>query len=279
MQRENAHSVRQTNGQSGAKADGTVAKALAVLDAVAAAGRPVRFVDLLNDAPFPKATLYRLLQTLLSQGMVQYDAESQRYSLGLRLIRLAHAAWSQSSLGDAARPVLDALSAQTKRTVHLAQLDNAQVLYLDKRNAARPVAMFSDAGRIGPAYCTGVGKAMLAHLPERERADAIAKQSFHEYTPHTLSDPDALRANLEDVARTGVAYDREEHELGIICVAAPVLSRNGVVLGGISFTSSVHRESLADLAALAPLLRNAAAEIAERAESIFAPNVTAGAAE
>ena len=94
-------------------------------------------------------------------------------ALGVRLVRLAHAAWAQSSIAPLARPYIDRLSAEVGETIHLAQLDLGQVLYVDKRNAQRPVEMFSQAGKVGPAYCTGVGKAMLAYLP-RGRADARA---------------------------------------------------------------------------------------------------------
>ena len=163
--------------------DGTVGKALDVLDRVAGFGRPVRFGEVLADSPYPKATLYRFLQTLSNQGMLAYDCDRQTYAPGLRLVRLAHAAWSQSSLAPLARPWIDALSAEVGETIHLAQLDQGQVLYIDKRNAARPVEMFSSAGKVGPAYCTGVGKAMLAYLDDDARAAAISRQSFHRFTP------------------------------------------------------------------------------------------------
>ena len=142
--------------------DGTVGKAMDVLDQVASFGRPVRFAALLSVSPYPKATLYRFLQTLTRQRLLEYDSEQQTYAVGLRLVRLAHAAWSQSSLAPLARAHLDRLSGAVGLTVHLAQLDNGQVLYVDKRNATQPVDMFSQAGKVGPAYCTGVGKAMLA---------------------------------------------------------------------------------------------------------------------
>ena len=107
---------------------GTVGKALAVLDQVAAFGRPVRFAELLSNSTFPKATLYRLLQTLTDQGMLTCDPATQAYAPGLRLVRLAHAAWAQASLGPLARAELDALSARTGETIHLAQLDGGQVV-------------------------------------------------------------------------------------------------------------------------------------------------------
>ena len=242
--------------------DGTVGKACAMLDQVAAFQRPVRFGELLEQSSFPKATLYRFLQTLTNQGMLAYDPDSQTYALGVRLVRLAHAAWTQSSLAPIARPHLDALSRALGETVHLAQLDNAQVLYVDKRNAAQPVEMYSQAGKVGPAYCTGVGKAMLAHLPEDQLERALGMQSYHRFTPATLTTATDLRDELAEIRVQGMAFDREEHEPGIICVAAPVLTTSGRVLGALSVTGSTSRTNLAKLAKWAPQVRGTAAAIA-----------------
>jgi IclR family KDG regulon transcriptional repressor len=247
--------------------DGTVGKALDVLDMVASAGRPLRFTEMLGSSPYPKATLYRFLQVLTHQGMLSHDPESGSYALGVRLVRLAHAAWAQSSLAPLARPHVDALSARLHETIHLAQLDQGQVLYVDKRNAARPVEMFSQAGKVGPAYCTGVGKAMLAHLPRDALEAALQRQSFHRFTPHTLASRDALTAELQAIRARGYAFDREEHEPGIICVAVPIIARNGGVMGGLSVTSTVARTTLDGLAGLAPEIQATAALIAAEAES------------
>lgn len=242
---------------------GTVGKALDVLDRVAAHAHPPRFAELLADSPYPKATLYRLLQTLTQQGMLVHDAARGTYAPGLRLVRLAHAAWAASSLAPVARPALDRLAAETGETVHLAQLDMGQVLYVDKRNAARPVEMFSQAGKIGPAYCTAVGKAMLAHLPPEALEAALLRQSFHRFTPTTLDSAERLRAELAVIRQTGHALDRQEHEPGIVCCAAPILSRAGAVLGAVSVTMA--RQDLAAVAALAPSIGQAAVEIASAA--------------
>jgi DNA-binding IclR family transcriptional regulator len=126
--------------------DGTVGKALEVLDMVAGFGRPARFAELLAHSAFPKATLYRLIQTLANQGMLAFDSDRGTYAPGVRLVRLAHSAWAMSSLAPIARPFLDRLAASTGETLHLAQLDNGQVLYVDKRNATMPVEMFAQAG-------------------------------------------------------------------------------------------------------------------------------------
>lgn len=246
-------------------ADGTVGKALEVLDQVAAFGGPVRFTDLLADSPFPKATLYRLLQTLTHQNMLSYDADRQTYALGMRLVRLAHVAWAQSSLAPIARPHLDRLSMELGETIHLAQLDQGQVLYVDKRNAAQPVEMFSSAGKVGPAYCTGVGKAIMAHLQGDALQQVMVRQSFHRFTAHTYTTPAELMAELVAIRARGYAFDREEHEPGIICIAVPVLSDRGRAIGAISVTSTKARTSLDALELLAPQLRAVAENIARDA--------------
>ncbi len=246
---------------------GTVGKALNVLDQVAAFGRPVRFADLLESSEYPKATLYRLLQSLVQQGMISYDAERGVYALGVRLVRLAHQAWQTASIAPVARPYLDALSIEIGETVHLAQLDHGQVLYVDKRNAAVPVEMYSQAGKVGPVYCTGVGKAMLAWSRIDVQTRIIEQQSYHRFTANTLTSRRALRAELDIICSRGFAYDNEEHEPGIICVALPILTQGGHVLGGLSVTSTTARHSLESLAQLVPHMKSTVSRIAEDAES------------
>ncbi|NRB01187.1 MAG: IclR family transcriptional regulator [Rhodobacteraceae bacterium] len=250
-----------------ASGDGTVGKALDVLDQVAAFGRPVRFAELQAESPFPKATLYRFVQTLTNQGMLSFDRERNTYALGVRLVRLAHAAWEQSSLAPIARDEISRLADDVGETVHLAQMDHAQVLYVDKRDPERPVAMFSQAGKVGPAYCTGVGKAMMAWLDEESLCRIVPQQSFHRFTPKTLTNEIALRKELANIRDRGFAYDDEEHEPGIICVALPILSPRGRVLGALSVTTSTARKSLSELETLVPRIRLCAQSIGTEAEA------------
>ncbi|WP_299816138.1 IclR family transcriptional regulator [uncultured Roseibium sp.] len=246
--------------------DGTVGKALEVLDKVADVGRPVRFSELLSGSTHPKATLYRLLQTLVSQGMLAYDDRHQTYTLGIRLVRLAHAAWRQSSIAPIARPFVNALAELAGETVHLAQLDSGQVLYVDKRNASSPIDMYSQAGKVGPAYCTGVGKALMAFLDPAALEQVIQKQSFYRYTPGTLTTEAELRAELQEIRQAGVAFDREEHEPGIICIAAPILSAGGRPVGALSVTTTTRRKSLDALMEMRPALLDTASHIAKAVE-------------
>lgn len=254
-----------------ANGDGTVGKALEVLDQVAAFRRPVRFSELIDDSPFPKATLYRFVQTLTSQGMLAFDPDRGTYAPGVRLVRLAHAAWQSASLAPIAVGHLDTLSAEVGETVHLAQLDNAQVIYVDKRNAADPVQMYSQSGKVGPAYCTGVGKAMMAYLQEDELARVLAQQSYHQFTDTTHTNAESLRRELSDIRANGYGFDREEHEPGIICVALPILTETNRVLGALSVTSTTTRTNLAGLEGLVPRISLTASAIAKDASSWHFP--------
>jgi DNA-binding IclR family transcriptional regulator len=247
--------------------DGTVGKACDVLDQVASFTHPVRFGQLLENSAYPKATLYRFLQTLVSQGMLSYDPDRQTYALGMRLVRLAHAAWTHSSLAPIAREHLDHLSKDVGETVHLAQMDSSQVLYVDKRNASQPVEMYSQAGKVGPAYCTGVGKAMMAYMDGSELEAVIAQQSFHRFTDTTLTSPETLKAELLAIKSRGYAFDREEHEPGIICIAMPILTDRGRVLGALSVTGPTIRRDLNELEALAPKLAQVVARISADAQA------------
>lgn len=255
--------------------DGTVGKALEVLDQVATYGRPVRFSELLDASPFPKATLYRFVQTLTNQGMLAFDPDRGTYAPGVRLVRLAHAAWQQASLAPIARAHIDLLSADVGETVHLAQLDAAQVIYVDKRNAADPVQMYSQAGKVGPAYCTGVGKAMIAYLPDAELAEVLAQQSYHRFTDQTHTTAESLRAELADIRANGYGFDREEHEPGIICIAVPILTETARVLGALSVTSTTTRTNLAGLESLVPRIKTTADAISREASNWHFP-ATAG---
>ncbi|WP_370227776.1 IclR family transcriptional regulator [Cognatishimia sp.] len=248
-----------------ANKDGTVGKALEILDIVAGLGRPVRFTELLSLSPHPKATLYRFLQTLTNQGMLTYDEDRQSYSLGLRLVRMAHAAWESASLAPVAGSILDELANEVGETIHLAQMENGQVLFVDKRRNTALFETLAATGRVAPAHCTGVGKAILAFMSPERLERALKQQAFVTYTDASHSSRESLLAEFDDIRRDGVAFDREEHEQGIISIAAPVLLQNGKVVGSVSIATSTSRRSLEQLETFKPALLQATQLIGEAA--------------
>ncbi len=229
------------------QSDGTVGKALEILDSVASFGRPVKFADLLVSSPYPKTTLYRFLQTLTNQHMLEYDENDGSYSLGIRLLRLAHGAWKTASLAPIARPFVEALAAECGETVHLAQFDDGHVLFVDKLQPTARFETLAQVGKVAPPYCTGVGKAMLAFLAPKRLQLAVKQQAFFKYTAATHGSAKSLMTELKQVREEGVAYDREEHQEGVISIAAPILSTNGRVIGALSIATSTSRHTLEGL--------------------------------
>ena len=245
---------------------GTVSKALRVLEAAAQEGRAVRFVELQNALPYPKSTLHRMLRTLVAENMLEFDEEQHTYRPGLRLVRLAHAAWADASLATTARDALDWLAEGLRETVHLGVLDNAQVLYVDKRTGDYRMSLYASVGKVGPAYCTGIGKAMLSALSGNDLENALSRQAFHRYTPQTITDAARLRADLKTCRERGYSLDLEEHEPGVICIAVPIVSGSGDLLGGLSMTNHTHLAAVDDLEQQLPRLKQAADDIARQAE-------------
>ncbi|MCF2905216.1 IclR family transcriptional regulator [Octadecabacter sp. CECT 8868] len=232
---------------TGTAGSGTVKKALEVLELVASFERPVRFPEVLEMSEFPKGTLYRLMKSLVEQSMLSFDAEDQTYSLGVRLIRLAHAAWKNASLAPIARPFIESLAAQVGETIHVAQVDHGQVLFIDKIRLAESPETLARAGKVAPAYCTGVGKAMLAFMAPKRLELALQQQAYFKYTSATHGSAETLLQELEQIRAEGISFDREEHEQGTISIAAPILSENGRMLGAVSIATSTSQHSLETL--------------------------------
>lgn len=242
-----------------------------VLDAVAAYERPVKFTELLEQSSYPKATLYRLLQTLVNQNLLAHDPETGSYSLGLRLIRLAHTAWEHASLAPIARPHVEHLAAVAGESVHLAQMDNGQVIFVEKLKATDRFETLAQVGKVAPAYCTGVGKAMLAFIAPKRLDIVLQQQSFFPYTPATHKSADSLLSELPEIRKNGIAFDREEHEQGIVSIAAPIFISNGRVIGALSVATSTTRHKLDELNAFRESLLTTAERIGAEASSWHFP--------
>lgn len=245
--------------------DGTVGKALDILDTVVAFGRAVRFSEVLEKSAYPKATVHRILQTLTSQGMLSHDSERNVYVPGMRLVRVGRHAWNQSSLAPLALPFIETLANDVGETVHLAQMEESRVVFIEKKTPAEGFQTMARPGRRSPAHCTGVGKVMLAFMDEPRRQAALERLSFEQFTPATHAGPETLLAELAQIRADAVAFDREEHEQGIISIAAPIFGASNRVIGALSVVTSTFRMGLGDLEKFRPALSRTAAQIGSEA--------------
>nr|WP_316652760.1 IclR family transcriptional regulator [uncultured Gellertiella sp.] len=239
---------------------GTLGKLMRLLDLVVAAQQPLRFSEIQALSGEPRGSVHRQLGHLLKEGLIELAADGG-YQPGLRLLTLASSAWSRNEFRAIAAPTLEMLHAATGETVHLGVLRGLDVIYLDKVESRQSVRMHSQIGRASPLYCTGIGKAALSVLPPDAVARTIAGISWQRFTPATITDAAALAREIEVIRACGHAFDREEHEEGIRCVAAPIRSADPGFAAGISVTGPAFRISQIQLEDWAPVVRQAAARI------------------
>jgi len=170
-----------------------------------------------------KSTIYGLTNTLVSFGYLE-QCESKKYRLGLRMFELGNMIQRRMDVRQEARPWCQILAEKYCTTVHLAAHSDGEIIYIDKVDSSNSVVVYSQVGKRAPMYCTGVGKAILAHLPHEEQERYIRSCSLTKMTEHTISTAEQLREELKIVHMCGYAIDSEEIELGLQCIAAPIFN-------------------------------------------------------
>lgn len=212
--------------------------------------------DITGRSALPKSTVHRMIEQLAEMGWLERDFDG--YRVGMRLFEIGGLANRRRRLTESAIPHLHALSTATGFAVQLGILDGSEVVYLHRITAGDFDLPTRDGGR-KPAYCTGLGKAMLAFDPEAA-ADALTGD-LPRRTPHTITSADALTTELDRIAEEGLAHDREEAYEGLTCVAAPLRS-TGRAIAAVSVTGPSDRF---DADTIGPMVRQTAAAIwAER---------------
>ncbi len=205
-----------------------------------------------------KATTHRLLASLRRRNMVAQDPVTRRYRLGGKLWELGSVATSQVDWAARVKPFLEQLTAETGETSHLAVLSDGQVLYVEKVESSRSLRMPSQVGRRLPFHCTGVGKALVAYLPDEVLDGLIARRGLARFTPHTIIDQRRLHEELARTRERGYALDSEEIEEGLVCIAAPVRDHTAHVVAAISIAGPSSRLRVDDAARHAPFVMKAA---------------------
>jgi DNA-binding IclR family transcriptional regulator len=181
-----------------------------------------------------KSTITRLLYSLVEAGFLQKDPKTGEYRLTYRLFQIGSIYINQIGFRTEARPLLSELATSIQETGHLAVLNDFAVFYIDKVEGSRSVGMMSRIGNKSPAYCTGVGKVLLAYLKEDDLDRYMHAIELKRYTPNTITDAEELKLHLQRVRRQGYTMDDSEHEADIKCVAAPLRDASGNVVASIS---------------------------------------------
>ena len=236
----------------------SVARALDILDCLAAHRREVGVTEISHELQVHKSTVSRMLATMESKGYVSSNGTSGKYYLGMRLVELASYRLEQIDLRSQARPFLEELVQATGETAHLAVFSQGKVVYVDKVDTPQTLMMRSKIGYRVFAHCTALGKAILAALPDEIVERVINEKGLPRFTPNTIVDPLALKEHLRRVRVQGYAIDDEEHEEGIRCAAAAVLDHAGRVVGALSVSGPTLRISRQDVETIGNLVRDSA---------------------
>lgn len=232
--------------------DSVVGRAFSLLSAFRPGDQTLSFAELSRRTRISKATAHRLLHQMTEWNVVEVSADGVR--IGMGLFELGLLASRPVDLREAAAPFLSDLYGATGETVHLAVADGADVVYVQKLEGRNGPSVASRIGGRMPAYCTGVGKALLAHLPP-EQLDAVLRQGLRRRTPRTVVARGLVERELARVRETGVAVEHEESTTGISCVASPIVGTHGDVVAAVSITGRANR---IDTSRLAPAVRTAA---------------------
>ncbi len=236
----------------------TVMRAIRVLQLLAV--QPRSLTEVSERLNVHKSTALRLLQTLETEGFARRQGNGP-YVLGFAIIPLAESALEQVDARSIAHSHLTQLAAQSGHTVHLAQLIDGQLIYVDKVDGSGTVAMGSRVGLPPEIHTSAVAKIIVAHLPEPERSRLIERADFHRYSPTTITSLADYRAELRRTKERGWAEDDGEKEDYINCIALPIYDAAGRVKIGMSMTALRAVAPLEALREMLPQLRTVAEAI------------------
>jgi IclR family pca regulon transcriptional regulator len=239
----------------------SLARGLAVLRAFSDARGPQTIAQLSHRTGIPRAAVRRCLHTLRELGYV--DAELNNYALRPKVLTLGHAYLASTPLAVSARPLLEQISATLHESTSLAVLEDDEVVYVARAATARVMSVALGAGSRLPAYCTSLGRVMLAQLPPAQRDAYLARVTLAARTPHTIVSQKKLRAVLAQVHADGYAINDEELELGLRSIAVPVRDASGHVVAALNCGAQAARVSVAQLKKdFLPVLLRGAQELA-----------------
>ena len=238
-------------------------RAVSVLEALVAAERPAGLAELAGVVRLPKPTLYRMLGMLEEAGLVMREPGARRYAPGPRLATLGRNVMLNGAQRASRRAILAGLVEEIGETCNFTMLDGAEVIYVDRVEAAWPLRMNLTSGSRVPLHCTASGKLLLALLPKVSRDKLSAELSLTRFTNTTITDRKQLGTELTRIRANRYATDKEEYHAGLVCVAVPILDSKKRACAALAVQAPVSRLPMDRMLAHLPSLRRAAVAMAD----------------
>jgi len=212
----------------------SAARALDVLEHLAATPEGASFPTLCSELNLPKSSLHALLATMVERGWVYLHESTRLYRIGVRAWQVGRSFVGLEALAQLAQPHLEAASDELNETVQLAVLDGTDNVYVAKVDSDHPLQLVSRVGSRLPAYATGLGKVLLADLEPEELRRRMRGVEFQRFTDRTITDLAALERALAEARANGFAQDEGEYTTGVFCVAVPIVGATGAVVAAMS---------------------------------------------
>ncbi|WP_351224927.1 IclR family transcriptional regulator [Streptomyces sp. NPDC002133] len=242
-----------------------VSRALDILELFLSSDGTLSAPEVIRKLQLPRTTVHELLTTLAARNyLMPVPEQPGRYRLGVRIYQLGSRYAEQLDLAAEGRQVAREVAETCDETVHVALLEDTDVIYIAKVDSTHAVRMVSAAGRRLPAHCTAVGKMLLASLPPAELDSRIEGRELVAMTPGSITDPDALRVVLDAIRERGIATEHQESNPDVSCVAAPVRDSAGRVVAALSVSVPMIRWSEERETELAELAAKGAADLSVR---------------
>jgi DNA-binding IclR family transcriptional regulator len=241
---------------------GSALKVFAVLESIANAQRPLAIAELAALLSVPKPTMHRIVRQLDAEGLLQREPHRRVYGPGPRLLNFALGAVRSSMRSAPRHAVLEALSAKVGETCNFGMIAGNAVLYLDRVEASWPLGLHFETGSRVPVHCTSVGKLMLSAMPRARRDELVRATPLARYTEFTITDPEKLHAEFEEIRKRGYSVDNQEFLAGVVCLAVPVRDSKGVICAGVAMSAPHARMSVEEALRHLPALYEAAEQLA-----------------
>jgi DNA-binding IclR family transcriptional regulator len=243
-----------------------VLRSFAVLEAVAASPHPLSLKQVVADTGLPKTTTFKHLQTLRKAGYLAQEPGSERIGLGVKFLMLSGTNSRYQQLADICRPAMETLREGLGETVNLATLEGSEIVYVAVLESRRFLRTAARMGGRDPAYTTGVGKAMLATLPTKERERAVPTAALTPVGARPISRTEIM-ASLAEVKERGYALDNGESETDVRCVGCVIPLPQMLPIAGLSVSGPLSRLTDDLILPTVERLKQAVADIVRRVET------------
>ena len=243
-------------------AGSAILRAVRVMETIAASHVPPQLAEICKAVGLPKPTVFRILSTLETAGLVGREPGSKRYHCGRRLSGLAAEVLLTSPSFAARHAILQELVEQIGETCNLTIPNGGEGMYLDRVEAAWPLRVTLSAGSSVPLHASASGKLFLSHMPRRSRERFLRQSPLIRHTQHTLVEPRILLEELDCIRQQGYATDNEEYLAGTCCLAVPVHNADGRVVAALAMHAPTPRTGLDEAMQFLPAMQAAAGAVA-----------------